>query len=56
MSTPMVAGIASLLFDHNFNYTPDQIKYMLINSCVKITGDRNSEGFGYLDLSKLVLL
>ena len=56
MSTPMVAGIASLLLDYNSNYTPDQIKYMLINSCVKITGDRNSEGFGYLDLSRLMLI
>ncbi|MBE5757501.1 MAG: peptidase S8 [Clostridiales bacterium] len=56
MSTPMVAGIVSLLFNYNENYTPDQIKYMLINSCVKITGDRNSEGYGYLDLSKIILL
>lgn len=56
VSTPMVAGIVSLLYSINPNFTPDQIKYMLINSCVKITGDRNSEGFGYLDLSKLILL
>ena len=56
VSTPMVAGIVSLLYSINFNYTPDQIKYMLINSCVKISGDRNSEGFGYLDLEKLILL
>lgn len=56
MSTPMVAGIISLMFNHNINYTPDQIKYMLVNSCVKITGDRNSEGYGYLDLSKLILI
>lgn len=56
VSTPMVAGVASLLYSINPNYTPDQIKYMLISSCIKITGDRNSEGFGYLDLKKLILL
>ena len=55
VSTPMVAGIASLLYKINPNYSPDQIKYILINSCVKITGDKNSEGFGYLDLSNIVL-
>lgn len=56
VSTPMVAGVASLLYSINPNYTPDQIKYMLISSCIKITGDKNSEGFGYLDLKKLILL
>ena len=56
VSAPMVAGVASLLFNINPNYTPDQIKYMLSKSCIKISGDRNVEGFGYLDLNKLVLL
>lgn len=56
VSTPMVAGIVSLLYNINPNYSPDQIKYMLINACTKITGDRNSEGFGYLDLNNLKLL
>lgn len=56
VSTPMVAGVASLLLNINPNYTPDQIKYMLARACVKITGDRNSEGFGYLDVNKIVLL
>ena len=55
MSTPMVAGIVSLIFNFNPNYSPDMIKQMLINSCVKITGDRNTEGYGYLDLNKLIL-
>ena len=56
VSTPMVAGVVSILYSINNNYTPDQIKYMLINSCIKITGDRNTEGYGYLDLRKLILL
>ena len=56
VSTPMVAGVASLLYSINPNYMPDQIKYMLIKSCVPITGDRNAEGYGYLNLRKLKIL
>ncbi len=56
VSTPMVAGVASLLYSINPRYTPDQIKYMLINSCERIEGDRNKEGFGILKLSKLKLI
>lgn len=56
VSTPMVAGIVSLLFKINPNYSPNQIKFMLLKSCVPISGDRNAEGFGRLDLRKLKLL
>lgn len=56
VSAPMVAGVASLLFSINPNYTPNQIKYMLLKSCVSIGAGRNDEGFGRLDLSRLVLL
>jgi serine protease AprX len=56
VSTPMVAGVASLMFNYNINYTPDQIKYMIVNSTIKFMDDRNAEGFGRLDLSKLMLI
>ena len=56
VSTPMVAGIVSLLLKINPNYTPDQIKYMLIRACEEIDGDRNSEGFGVLKLDNLRLI
>lgn len=56
VSTPMVAGVCSLLLNINPNYTPDQIKYMLIKSCKPITFDRNSEGFGVVDLRGIKLL
>lgn len=56
VSTPMVAGVCSMLLNINPNYTPDEIKYMLIKSCVPITFDRNSEGFGWLDLGRIKLL
>lgn len=56
VSTPMVAGVVSLMFNHNENYTPDQIKYMLLSATRTIGEDRNSEGFGVLDLRKLKLI
>lgn len=56
VSTPMVAGVASILKSINPNYTPDQIKYMILSACKPIEGDRNKEGFGYLDLRNLNLL
>ncbi len=56
VSAPMVAGVASLLKNINPRYSPDEIKYMLISACIRIEGDRNKEGYGYLDLRKLVLI
>jgi len=56
VSTPMVAGVVSLLKSIDSKYTPDQIKYMLISASVPIEGDRNKEGFGYLDLKRIVLI
>jgi len=55
VSTPMVAGVASLLYKINPNFTPDEIKYLLIRSCIKISGDKNSEGFGYLNLENFII-
>lgn len=56
VSTPMVAGVCSLLKNINPRYTPDQIKYILISACTPIDGDRNKEGYGYLDIRKIVLI
>lgn len=56
VSTPMVAGICSILKSINPMYTPDQIKYMLVSACTPIEGDRNKEGFGYLNLKNLRLI
>ena len=55
VSTPMVAGVVSLLYKINPRYTPDQIKYILLRSCIQITGDKNSEGFGWLNLRNIIL-
>ncbi len=56
VSTPMVAGICSILKSINPTYTPDQIKYMLISACTPIEGNKNKEGFGYLNLKNLRLI
>ncbi|MBQ3047441.1 MAG: S8 family serine peptidase, partial [Clostridia bacterium] len=53
VSAPIVAGVVSRLIKKYPNHTPDQIKSILINNCVKIVGDRNSEGYGWLNLSKV---
>ena len=56
VSTPIVAGVALLLVKHNPRYTPDEIKYMILRSTESIGYDRNSEGFGMLNMSRLTLL
>lgn len=56
VSTPMVAGIVGIVLKKYPHYTPDQVKKYLIGSCSPITGDRNSEGFGWLDGSKVFRL
>jgi serine protease AprX len=53
VSTPMVAGMASIILKKYPKFTPDQVKKYLINCCTPITGDRNSEGFGWLDGRKI---
>lgn len=53
VSTPLVAGVCSRLIKQNPSFSPDRIKKQLINSCNPITFDRNSEGFGWLDGTKL---
>ncbi|MBE5735370.1 MAG: peptidase S8 [Clostridiales bacterium] len=53
MATPIVAGVVSRLLRIYPKHTPDQIKSILINSCKPLTGDRNIEGHGWLDLHDL---
>ena len=55
VSAPIVAGVALKLIRYNANYTPDIIKKKLLSSATPITMDRNVEGFGVLDLDKILL-
>ena len=54
VSTPIVAGCCALLFEKYPYLSPLQVKGKIINSCNKIFGDRNAEGFGVIDIKKLL--
>ena len=49
VATPMITGVCSLLLKQYPKYSPNQIKKLLLSSCTQITGDRNSEGFGWFN-------
>ncbi len=53
VATPIVAGVCSLLLRKYPYLTPNETKRILINNCNKITGDRNSEGHGWLNVKNL---
>ena len=55
VSTPIVAGSCALLLEKYPNLSPIQVKSRIINSCDFLNGDRNSEGFGVLNLQKLLV-
>ena len=54
VATPIVAGSCALLLQKYPNLSPFEVKSKLLSSCIKIYGDRNSQGVGYLDVSKFV--
>ena len=54
VATPIVAGSCALLLQKFPNLTPFEVKSKLLSSCIRIYGDRNSQGVGYLDVSKFV--
>ena len=54
VATPFIAGICALLNEKYKNISPDQIKYILLNKCIKITGERNLEGFGLIDCKNII--
>lgn len=53
VATPMIAGIMALLCERYPNITPDEAKRKLLLSCRPICYNKNLEGFGYPDLTKL---
>lgn len=54
VATPIVAGVVSRLIKKYPKHSCDQIKKILISNCHPITGDRNAEGYGWLDISKIL--
>lgn len=54
VATPIVAGSCALLLQKYPNLSPFEVKNKLLSSCIKIFGDRNTQGVGYLDVAKLI--
>lgn len=53
VATPMIAGVCALIFEKNPLLTPDIVKYKLLASCKSLTFNRNLEGNGLPDMSKM---
>ena len=54
VATPIVAGACTLLLQKEPNLSPFAVKKKVISACKKISGNRNSEGFGFVDVAKLL--
>ena len=53
VSTPIVAGCCALLLQEYPTLSPIQVKSKILKSCTPFVFDRNAEGFGAIDVSKL---
>lgn len=53
VATPMIAGLCALILEKNPREMPDAVKFKLINTCKSITYNRNLEGYGLPDFSRL---
>ena len=54
MSTPLVAGIAALLYGKNPNYKPEQLKELLLKNARRLSGVRLDEGNGIVDVKGML--
>lgn len=48
VATPIVTGVCAVILEQHPDWSPNQIKYYLVNHCTHLSYDKNSEGFGYL--------
>lgn len=55
VATPIVAGVCCRLLSQNPRLKPNDIKHILLNNTIKIVNDRNAEGYGLLNCSKIVV-
>lgn len=53
MATPLVAGSVALLLNKNDKLTHNEVKKMLIKSCIDLNSDLDSQGAGVLNLKNL---
>lgn len=56
MSTPMVSGAVALLLEKAPDLKPDDVKYMLKKSCTDLVYPPNRQGWGLLNIEKLLSL
>lgn len=54
VATPIIAGLCALLIEKYPQIKPMELKYFLIRNCQKIVNDRNIEGFGLINFSKIL--
>lgn len=54
MSTPIVSGAIALLLEKNPDLTPDDVKYMLKLSADNLNQPSNRQGWGLLNIKKLL--
>jgi len=54
MATPRVCGAIALLLEKNPVLSPDDVKYALKRAAVDINKDANEQGWGRLDIDKLI--
>ncbi len=55
MSTPIISGAVAMLLSENPDLTPDQVKLKIKNSSINLNYPPNQQGWGLIDVSKLVL-
>ena len=53
VATPMIAGCVALLFEKYPFLSPNEIKRKILSMCQPISYNRNYEGFGYPNMSRI---
>lgn len=53
VSTPLVAGMAVLLYQQHPGWSPDMIKHEIMNRATRLTGVMNNEGMGIAQMAKI---
>ncbi|WP_250160125.1 S8 family peptidase [Caloranaerobacter azorensis] len=53
MATPMVSGACALLYSKHGYLSPNQVKTMIMKSCVDLKDTYNNQGSGIINLEKL---
>lgn len=54
MSTPIISGAVALLLEKHPELCPDDVKYMLKHSTVNLNYPQNQQGWGLIDIEKLI--